>query len=156
RFHPWLGRVAAGGFVTRFVLVEAPLRHVAVHVVKLPRIWLLGSNLVILEVAVLLVPGVLIQLIGIVAKRIGRGGAGATGVFPLGFGGQAMELARFRAEPLAILVRRVLGHADGGVTVLAHAEAHFDIGLGGTCHSVGNLVHVRLGRRDRPVFLLLF
>src|SRR6266496_66139 len=86
----------------RIVLIEHPFGHVAIHIVKPPGIWLFLADLLIFEVAVLLEPGVFRKLRGIVSKVISGSRARAAGVFPLGLGRQAIELARLGAKPLAI------------------------------------------------------
>src|SRR5262249_11185705 len=113
------------------ILIQDPLNDIAVDVVEAPGIWLLFANLLIFKVAILLEPGVFRQLAGIIPEEINRGGTGTTCVLPLRLGRQTIELAGFGTQPLAILIRRMLRHADGGKTILAHAKAHFHIRFGG-------------------------
>ena len=130
------GLLVGGGVVS----IQRPLGHVAVHVVEAPRIGQLAPNLLILEIAVLFEPRVFAQLGLVVAEEILGRGAGAAGVFPFRLRGQAVILPRLGTEPLAILVGRMMGHADGGIIILAHAEAHLDVGLGRTGDGVGNFI----------------
>src|SRR4051812_12096473 len=67
------------------VMVQAPLGHVAVHVVEPPRVGLLLADMHRL-LGVIDVPGVLLERGGMVAPGIGRFGAGAAGIFPFGLG----------------------------------------------------------------------
>ena len=50
-------------------------------------------------------------------------------------------MAGLGAEPLAEFVGGVLGHGDGGVAVLAHAEGHVGVGRGGAADGI----HRRVG-----------
>src|SRR5262249_41006843 len=61
-------------------------------------------------------------------------------------GRQAIKLSGFGAQPLAILVGAVLGHANRGKSVLAHAEAHLHIGPGGVGDYVCNFISVFVSR----------
>ncbi len=63
-------------------------------------------------------------------RRRGEGGlgAGAAGVLPLGLGGQAVDLARLRRQPAAVLHGRVVGDADGRLASLAVAERLVGVG----------------------------
>src|SRR5262249_1708910 len=103
-----------GGFLVEIGIgwVEDPFGDVAVHIIKAPGIGLLLADLLIFEIAVLLVPGVIAQLLVVFAEEVGSGCAGAAGVFPFGFRGQAIKFTGLGAEPLAIFVRGMLRHAD--------------------------------------------
>src|SRR4029077_3024357 len=131
------------------ILVEHPFDHVAVHVVEAPGVGLFAANFLVFEIAVLFEPGVLSQLSGVIAKKIGGRSPGAAGVFPFGLRWEAKELAGLGAEPLAIFAGGVLCHGDRGVAVLAHTKAHFDIRFGGMGHGVGQLVARSVGRNGR-------
>src|ERR1019366_7976786 len=111
RFVPGIDSAAIAGalfVIVRVILVEDPLHDIAVDVAKAPWVGLLLPDLLILEVTILLEPGVFAQLALVVAEEIWGRRAGARGVFPFGLGGQAVELSSLGAEPLAILVSRVL------------------------------------------------
>ena len=71
-----------------------------------------------LVVAVVFEPGVVFQLAGVVAERIGGGRAGAGRVFPLGLGRQAIVVARDAAEPLGVLPGGELRDRHGGLVRL--------------------------------------
>ncbi len=121
------GRRCGGG-----VLIERPFADVAVDVVEAPGVRFLAADLRVLEVGgVVEVPGVLLQLACVVAKEVSGRGPGPGSVFPFGLGGQAVKVAGLGAEPLAVLVRGVLCHADGRVALAAHAEVHRLVGRGG-------------------------
>ena len=100
------------------VVVEAPLGDVAVHVVKPPGVGLLLADRLRL-LGVLDVPGVLAELAPGRRRRIGGLGAGAAGVFPLGLGRQAIDLARLGRQPAAIFHRGVVRHADHRLSLAA-------------------------------------
>ena len=93
KFSRFDERVRGGVFdprkIVRQELVRRPFHHVAVHVVKPPRIGLLLAHLLIFLVTVLVVPGIIAELRGVIPERIGRGRAGSARIFPLRFGGQA-------------------------------------------------------------------
>ena len=54
----------------------------------------------------------------LLARAIGRGRAGAAGVFPLGFGRQAIRLAFLLRQPVAEVDRLLPGHHDDRVVVV--------------------------------------
>ena len=141
-------RVRFGGFIpgifrggrlieSGVVLIESPLEDIAEDIVEAPRVGLFFADLLVFEIAIFARPGVVAHGSGVIAPEVGGGGSRASGVFPFGFGGEAIKVAGFGAEPLAIFVGGVLGHGDGGVAIFAHAEAHFDVGLSGVSEGVG-------------------
>ena len=65
-----------------------------------------------------------------IAGVVRRGGSGAAGVLPLGLRRQPVVAARAGAEPLAVHLGGVLGHANGGITVVAHTKSHVGVGIG--------------------------
>ncbi len=69
------------------VVVENPFGDVAVNVVEPERVRLLQADL-LGPLAVLEVPGVLVELLRVVAEEVGRRRAAAGGPLPLGLGGQ--------------------------------------------------------------------
>ena len=126
-----IGRAARALLIgLRRVLIEAPLRHVAVHIVQPPRIGFLESDLVIFIVAIarhgavfaVAEPAIVFELFRIVAEGISGVLSGPAGVFPLGLGGQAIIMPRLRRQPFAVHFGGKLRHADGRKTFLAHAE----------------------------------
>src|SRR5262249_10989284 len=74
--------------IARVEAVPAPSGHVAVHVVQAPRVGLLLADGVSPAARVARVPGVFVELLGVVAERPARLGAGAAGVLPLRLGRQ--------------------------------------------------------------------
>src|SRR5262249_47142119 len=90
------------------ILGQRPIRHIPVHVVQTPRVGLLLAHLVVLVLAVVKVPGVLVELACVVAERIGRPGARAASIFPFGLGWQAVIAPGLSRKPLAIALGRVL------------------------------------------------
>ena len=111
--------------VIGIVLIEAPFGDVAVHVVEAPGVGLFLADFLILQIAVVAEPRVFAEFRGVITEGVSGGRSGAAGVFPLGFGRQAIEVAGLCAEPLAIFVGGMLRHADGGIAIFAHSEAHF-------------------------------
>ncbi len=137
------------------VVIEAPLGDVAVHVVQAPGIGLLLADLLGL-LGVVDVPGVLAELLGVVAPGVGGLGAGAAGVFPLGLGGQAIDLAGLLGEPAAVFHRGVVGDADDRLAVAAEAEGLVGVGRGRAGDGVGLLLGLGLpGEVDLLPGLLL-
>src|SRR5262245_36879969 len=49
-------------------------------------------------------------------------------------------MARLGTQPFTILVGGVLRHADSGVAIFPHSEAHFDVWLGGSTDRIRDLV----------------
>ncbi len=146
-------RVGFGGFVPRIVvftgfveigivLVEGPFDDVPDDIVESPRVGLFLSDFLVLAAAVFRPPGVVADFGVIVTPEELAFGSCAGGVLPLGFCGEAVEVAGFGGQPLAVLIGCVLGHGNGGETVFAHPEAHFHIGLGGVGDGVGHFVEV--------------
>src|SRR5882672_4833535 len=115
-------RIRAGAWlraflvIIRLILIQNPFHDVAAHVLETPGVGLFFANFLVLEITVLFVPGVVAQLAGVVAKKVGVGRACATGVLPFRLGGQAVELAGLGAQPLAIFIGAMLGHANSGET----------------------------------------
>ena len=122
-----------------------------------PWVRLFGSDLLILIVghafhAVIEIPSVVGQLIGVIAEGIRGRGPSPAGVFPLRFGGQAIEMPRLRAQPLAIFKGRMLGHRNGRESILPHAKTHLHIGRRRTGNNINGLV--RWCRRlFSPIFI---
>ena len=87
--------------VGRKIGVEGPLTDVAVHVVEAPGVGLLGADFLVGEVGVVSMPGVFVDLGGVISEGIGGLGAGPAGVFPLCFGGETVVVAGVSREPLA-------------------------------------------------------
>ena len=119
------------------ILVKRPLHDVAVHIMQSPGVGFFEACFFISIAAVAFVPGIFVQLFGVVAERVGRAAARAAGIFPLGFGGQAVENARFVVEPLAKMNGRVLRHVDGGIALSAHTKRHIDVGRTGARAGIG-------------------
>ena len=153
-YHPRIKRLGYGegalhlpgqesGVVVGDKLVKHPFGHVAVHVVQAPRIGFLLSDLGVAVFAVVEIPGVVFQVIRIVAERIGGRGPGPAGVLPFCFSGEPIVTTGVGTEPLAIHLGRVLGHADGRVTVAAHAEGHVGVSGGGASDGVDQLFPIR-------------
>ena len=67
-------------------MVQDPFNDITIHIVEAPGIRLLLAHLLIFEITVLLEPGVLAELARIISEEIAVGCAGATSVFPFGFG----------------------------------------------------------------------
>ena len=146
-------RVGFGGFVPRVfvftgfveigvVLVEGPFDDVPDDVVESPWVGLFLADFLVLAAAVFRPPSVVADFGVIVAPEELALGSCAGGVLPFGFCGEAVEVAGFGGQPLAVLIGCVLGHGNGGETVFAHPEAHFHIGLGGVGDGVGHFVEV--------------
>src|SRR5205807_1225654 len=97
------GRVGFRAFlvIVGGVPVGRPLEGVAMHVVEAPGIGLLLADRVRLESGVPSEPGVLNQVLVVVAEAELALCAGPAAVFPLGFRGQGVLLALFLAEPIA-------------------------------------------------------
>ncbi len=87
-------------------------------------------------VAVVDVPGKLVDPLGIVTKRIGRGRTGSTSIFPFRFGWQTVIATRLGRQPFAVHPRGQLGHADRRVVGLAHSKGHVGVGLGGVRNGI--------------------
>src|SRR4030095_3729613 len=122
--HPGIVRRTGKEFLVSFwlVLIQTPLDHVAVDVMESPRTGLLAADLLVFEITVLGEPRVFLQRSRIVAKKVGSRLARASGVLPFRLRRQPVIVACLGAEPLAILVRRVLRHTNGRVLPLAHAK----------------------------------
>src|ERR1019366_9665541 len=74
---------------------------------------------------------------GIAVKEVRMGRSGAGGVFPLRLRGQAVLLPGHYRQPLAILLRRVVGHGDGGPRAASPSLVRRAIGWGGARYGVG-------------------
>ena len=150
------GVLVFAGFVeTRIVLVESPFDHVAKDVVKTPGVGLFLSHLLVFPAAVLGPPAVFADFRIIISPEELGFRAGARGVFPFGFCWEPIEVPCFCGQPFAVLVGCVLGHGDGGETVLTHPEAHLDVGLSGVRDGVGHFVEIGVelfGGSDAALF----
>ena len=102
---------AAHGLGIRIVIIDAPLFHIAVHIVQPPRIGLKLSHLQgdrLLEASVFLHFPELFRIR--IPRIISRGSSSAADVLPLGLGGEAERAPRATGKPLAI--RRSIGPGD--------------------------------------------
>ena len=100
-------------------VVEAPLPHIPVHVVKAPGVGREAPHRRCL-LAVLALGAVAIDIVGVVVGQVGgdrfaevegRGGARPAGVFPLGFARQGVAAARALAQAAAELHRIKPAHS---------------------------------------------
>ena len=152
-------RAIGDRLIVWLVGVEGPFADVAVHVEEAPRVGLLFTDGLIGEVGVVDIPGVFVELAGVVAKGVGGGGAGAAGVFPFGFGRETVVVAGLEGEPFTELGGGVLGHRDGGVFgivtgVVSHIKVHRHVGRSGLGDGVDEFWITgkgRLGRHDVTV-----
>ncbi len=83
------------GIVFVAIPILTPFPDIAVHIVQTPAIGKLFAYRVCLSPRILLMPSILAQQLLIVPKTICRLTPCPAGVFPLGFGGQAIGLADF-------------------------------------------------------------
>src|SRR5262249_55790973 len=72
--------------------------------------------------------------------RVGGAGAGAAGPLPLGLGRQAVGLAGLLGQPAAVGHGGVVGHAQGGLPLVAQAEGRVGVGGRRPGDDVGGLV----------------
>src|SRR3989442_1125511 len=101
------GRYRASGRMAASITALA--RHLRLQAL---RVRLLLPPLVGDLLGVLVRPGVLAELVRVVAEAVRSAGAGAAGPLPLGLGRQAVQLARLGRQPPAVLHRRVVGDAQ--------------------------------------------
>src|SRR5262249_47318961 len=127
------------------VVVEAPLRDVAVHVVKAPWVRLLLADLVGDLLGVALEPGVIAQRRRVGAEGVRRRRPGPARPLPLGLGRQAVDLAGLLRQPAAVLHGGVVGDADDREPFAAHAEGLVGVGRRRPGDGVGALFLVLLG-----------
>src|SRR5690606_30869509 len=63
------------------VAVQGPFGHVAMHIVKSPRVGIFCAYFLVSPIAVFKIPSILSQHCGVVSKRIGGGSSCPAGVF---------------------------------------------------------------------------
>src|SRR5262249_31368811 len=114
------GRVAQAHVAVVFgvVAVPAPFGDVAVHVVKAPRVGLFLADGVGAVVGVLRKPGVVPQVVGVLAEVPARLRAGPAGVLPFRLGRQAVALAPLDCHELFRQVDLVIARQAVGLAVL--------------------------------------
>ena len=108
-------------------MIEHQFGDVAVHVVQSPSVRFFRADFLVLEFGVLSKPSVVAHFAGIITPGISCLRSSTAGVFPLGFSGQSVKMSGLRAEPLAELVRCMLGDTDGGKlfgVTITHREMH--------------------------------
>src|SRR5207249_8944581 len=106
------------------------------HIVKSPGVGFLLGDLVRAGVGIVQVPGVIAQLLGIVAEIVRRLTPGAASVFPLGLGGQSIGLACLGRKPASILLGGMMGNVDCRMAFAAEAERLISVRRRGTCDCV--------------------
>src|SRR5690606_32878473 len=84
------------------VAVQGPFGHVAMHIVKSPRVGFFCAYFLVSPIAVFKIPSILSQYCRVVSKRIGGGGAGPAGIFPLCLSRQPIKIPRQGSKPLTI------------------------------------------------------
>src|SRR5262249_50004128 len=84
-------------------------------------------------------PGVIAQLLRVVAERVRRRRAGAAGPLPLGLGRQAVGLAGLDRQPAGVLHGAVVRDADDGGLPAGEADRLVGVGRRGAGDGVGVL-----------------
>src|SRR5208283_2702727 len=74
--------VGRSAFIAGVPGIRAPFPDIAVHVVQAPGVRFLLADRGILALGVALEPGVVLQVIGLVAERPGSDGSRPAGIFP--------------------------------------------------------------------------